>query len=232
MYNILIGAKHERFIPRSGLILGEALIRNKLTSKHGLDIGTGESGILAHCLIAAGVQTVTAVDIKASALHYAKSMDLRAGSITWIESNIFAKLTVDVLYDIIVSNPPQMPMRTPGELHDYGGEDGREIILKIIEGCSSFLTTNGQLYILCFDFLGVDTPYNTRPSLIAIAESMGFNSIIISRNQRRVRNHGKTKENIAWIKEVYPGYVFRELDDGTLIHDVFVLQLKRVSLVP
>ena len=50
-------------------------------------------------------------------------------------------------FDIIVSNPPQMPTRKPKSPHDDGGLDGKKHINYIIDFSSKYLK-NGDLVFL------------------------------------------------------------------------------------
>lgn len=43
-----------------------------------------------------------------------------------------------------------------GSVHDSGGIDGRKYILKIMEEARAHLNDDGSLYILIFDFLGIE----------------------------------------------------------------------------
>lgn len=170
---------------------------------------------------------MTACDIDEDALEWAKQAGLRKTDISWILSDVFKSIERDRKFDLIVSNPPQMPMSMPGDSHDYGGCNGRDIIVEIINGCKGRLKEDGKLILLCFDFLGVLERLGSLPSLTELIEKEGLSHSIIGQCEREVRKGGKTEDNIEWIKRVYPKYQFRENWEGKLVYKVLVLEVRR-----
>lgn len=213
------------YIPKSGLLMAEQLIRMKLQG-NALDIGTGETGILANCLSALGASHVIATDIDPLATDWARQASNRSADILWVNCDLFPPNLADGSFGIIVSNPPQMPMPHPGHPHDYGGSDGRGYISRIVEGGRRLLHRDGKLLLLCFDFLGIERDFG-RGSLVDLARSQGMKTRIIARYQRTIRRGGKTEENIGWIRTVYPGYLFKRDVQGNFFHEVLILEMKR-----
>lgn len=213
------------YIPKSGLLIAEYLIKTKAQGRS-LDIGTGETGILANCLSALGASCVIASDVDPRAIQWARQASNRSPDIFWINCDLFPEDLADETFGIIVSNPPQMPMPNPGHPHDYGGPDGRDYILRIIEKGGRLLRKDGKLLLLCFDFLGVE--YDTgRKSIVDLARSYDMESKIIARHKRIIRRGGKTEENVEWIKTMYPGHSFKKDAQGNLLHEILILEMKR-----
>jgi len=111
--------------------------------------------VLAHVLPTARVD---AVDISPAALAVARrnvaDYDL-AGRIRLLEGDLFAPLDDNAKYDLIVSNPPYVTARAMAVLpEEYrhepqlalaGGEDGLELVRRILARASEFLAPQGLL---------------------------------------------------------------------------------------
>lgn len=211
------------YVPKSGLLMAEQLIKMKIKGQ-ALDIGTGETGVLANCLSALGTSCIIASDIDPLAIQWARQASNRSPDIIWINCDLFPQGLADGTFGVIVSNPPQMPMPHPGHPHDYGGPDGRDYISRIISKGRFLLRENGKMLMLCFDFLGIDHGFG-HESVIDFARSHGMNTKIVARHQRVIRKEGKTAENVEWIKTVYPGYLFKKDASGNLHHEVLILEM-------
>lgn len=224
--SISIEIKDNGYIPKSGLILAEELRKLTVTGQV-LDIGTGESGILANCLLALGASKVIATDIDPDAIQWAHQASNISHLIQWENCDLCNyPLNQRGSFDLIVSNPPQMPMEYPGHSHDDGGLDGRDTILRIIERAPDLLRPNGKLIILCFDFLGIEKSLNCQPSISAISKKMGLKMKVLSRHRRSIRKGGKTEESLPWIQKVYPQYLFSK-NDGNIFYEILVIEICR-----
>jgi release factor glutamine methyltransferase len=139
-----------------GRISGNQVIRKQKLKI--LDLGTG-SGCIAIALAKYLPNAeVYAVDSSAKALAVAKRNAKKhkvSKRIKFICSNLFQKLKGNK-FDLIVSNPPYIPSKVIPTLNknvkDYepikaldGGKDGLEIIRKIIQQASEYLTPSGIL---------------------------------------------------------------------------------------
>ena len=82
-------------------------------------------------------------------------------------------------FDLICSNPPQMPT-PPGREHadaaaaaDNGGIDGWQILDRVIDGAPGHLTPGGRLVFSIFAFLG-------RKTAFAKLEARGFTPAVLA----------------------------------------------------
>lgn len=223
---IILKIRESGYTPKSGVFVAECLNRYDIQGNV-LDIGTGETGFLAYYLKARGADRVTACDIDKDALDWAEQAEIHKLLVSWIVSDVFDSIGNGERFDLIVSNPPQMPMPVPGDPHDYGGCNGRDIIVKIIKGCRERLKENGKLILLCFDFLGVLERLDSIPSLAEIIETEGLKYSIIGESEREVRKGGKTEENVEWIRKVYPKYQFQQNQQGNLQYKMIVLEVTK-----
>jgi release factor glutamine methyltransferase len=125
------------------------------------DVGTG-SGILAVCAARyAANSRVTAIDISPAALAVAKRNAERHGvaeRITFVESDLFAKVPSEIRFDYIVSNPPYVSTVEMANLsadvreHEpyvalHAGEGGADVIKPLVEQAAQRLNPGGALFI-------------------------------------------------------------------------------------
>lgn len=221
---LVMKVKKGGYLPKSGLILAE-IIRNSGVYGKVLDIGTGDLGFLANNLAYCGASEVFAVDLDGSAVEWARKCSNLSHLIKWHNCDLFPSHEYD--FDFIVSNPPQMPMPSSGSLHDYGGANGRETIIRIIEGSRNRLVRGGTLFLLCFDFLGIEYAERMQ-SVFEIARDNGFDAEIISKYPRVIRKGGKTEESIVWIKSLYPWYSFFLDDNSNYCYNLLVIKLRLI----
>jgi release factor glutamine methyltransferase len=98
-------------------IISYASIMNKPLSV--LDIGTGSGCIPIALKLALPNCTLTGLDISKDALGVAQmnAKNLNA-SIEWMEEDILNTAALDTSYDIIVSNPPYIPLREKKDMQE------------------------------------------------------------------------------------------------------------------
>lgn len=119
------------------------------------DVGTG-SGILAVTLaLEFPVSDVLALDISTAALVVAQenAVALSARNVRFAESDLLAAVG-DERFDLIVSNPPYIPLTEAAALHRqvrdhepylalFGGEDGLDVIRRLLPQAAAHLVTGG-----------------------------------------------------------------------------------------
>ena len=131
----------------------EIIKQNNL--KNILDIGTG-SGCIA-CTIANKTNAVVlGVDISSDALRIALDNVTRLGinnKAVFRKSDLFTKIREDEKFDMIISNPPYIPVGTklaPELKHEpqialFAEENGLQIYRKIVSEASKYLNDGGWL---------------------------------------------------------------------------------------
>lgn len=111
-----------------------------------LDIGSG-SGILAEAARKAGALSVLAVDINPLSISAIKKKNISV-----IHSNIFSSIKKNKKFDLIICNPPYLPLdRREGResaQNTTGGKKGDEFILRFLKQSPYFLDKNGIILLL------------------------------------------------------------------------------------
>lgn len=133
----------------SYLLIG-AIDTNK--SINALEIGIGSGIVSLH--LAKKIDFVFGCDLNPYALYLSKKNAI-LNSITNLylfSSNLFSSIKNNSLFDIIVYNPPYLPVDLPTkELIDLsynGGIDGGDQIRKFLSDFDSFLSPNGSAYLV------------------------------------------------------------------------------------
>ena len=217
--NLIIKVKENGYIPKTGLLLVEYLYESDITGNYAIDIGTGETGIIAQSLYAEKRFTnIYAVDIDNNAIRHAKTSSSIADKIIWKNSNCFDSIDKSIKFDLIISNPPQMPVKENASLHDDGGTDGLDIIKIILQNGINYLTQNGKIIIQCFDFL-VDSG-----KIEEIAKLSNLKYQTKKKIRRNIRPNGKTLENMKWITKEYPNFKLKYSKQSMPYHFIKILE--------
>ncbi|MEK6397684.1 MAG: peptide chain release factor N(5)-glutamine methyltransferase [Terriglobus sp.] len=124
------------------------------------DVGTG-SGILAVTLALEFPQSlIAALDISPEALAIAQSNAVKldvASSIRVLQSDLLSAVAGET-FDVIVSNPPYIPLTEKDTLHSqvreyephlalFGGEDGHDVLRRLIPQAKDALSPGGWLLL-------------------------------------------------------------------------------------
>lgn len=217
--------KPKGYTPKSGLLVYQCLSPNLVSGKRILEIGTGETAVISHHCVALGAVSVTATDTDREALKWAEHNAAPNGftRIRFQESDVYDGLD-DEVYDLIISNPPQMPMLN-GHPHDNGGPNGRMVVEKIIAGARDHLVERGEVILLLFDFLFHREAIASR-CLNDCLDEEGL--IIIERWSftRIVRPGGETDRSINHITSAYPEFEFQTDKDGRKTHKIIVVHAR------
>lgn len=204
-------------LPRDGAYFIEVLKNLNLKNKKILDIGTGYLGYLGQHAKCFGAKKVLSIDIDAKAIKFAKTINSFGKKVQYRVSDVYSKIHRNK-FDIIISNPPQLPSKTNNKVSDFGGHEGLSVIKKIIRGFSEHANKKGALYILVFDFL-----------LRNVGELCINNNLlysIISCYNKRVRKGGETERKIKFIEKVYPSYKFKKINSH-YYHKVYILKIEK-----
>lgn len=200
------------YIPKSGICLADYFINNykKLKIEYALEIGVGELAFLPITLIKNKIVIkIDGVEVDPTALDWSIQNIKSNGLVNEISLYNNIDAVSKHKYDLILSNPPQMPVMKNKSLHDDGGIDGYQVIDQIIRFCNTGLQNNGRLVMLVFDFLNIINKYNsTRPTLTKTLKESGFTVSIKQSIFRSIRPGGRTEQCLNWIKKQYPDYKF------------------------
>lgn len=123
-----------------------------------LDIGVGSGAIAVTLATKLDKYEIVGCDVDASALEVARANGIHHGvddKIKWIESDLFANLENEV-FDVIVSNPPYIPMTEAIELEPevidnephlalFAENDGLDFYCRIIPEAIDHLVVGGML---------------------------------------------------------------------------------------
>ena len=123
--------------------------------KHVLDIGTG-SGCIACTIAKRTNSTVLGVDISSDALRIALDNVTRLGinnRAVFRKSDLFSKIRAEERFDMIISNPPYIPIGTeldPELKHEpqialFAEENGLQLYKKIVSEAPNYLNKGGWL---------------------------------------------------------------------------------------
>lgn len=213
------------YIPKSGLLFDEILTPEICYGKTVLDLGCGYLGILSFISQKNGAFYVDAIDYDENCVDWFGKIisDNHLKNVNCFKSNYFS--SINKIYDIILSNPPQMPM-TYEAIHDSGGYNGRDHIINVIEGSFMHLKENGKLFLLVFDFLGTDVRTNENiPSIFEIAYNIGYKSVKkVFETKKVIKKGSVTFDNLRQINQVYPLYKF---DENNLFCNIQILEMER-----
>ena len=126
------------------------------------DVGTG-SGILAITLsLELPAAEITALDISPAALAVARSnagaLQANPDRLRFLESDLLEAVAHEPPFDVIVSNPPYIPLADAATLHPqvrdhephlalFGGRDGHDVLRRLIPQAWHSLKPGGSLLL-------------------------------------------------------------------------------------
>lgn len=141
------------YYPRedSGLLAG-VLEKMDMGGKKALEVGCG-SGFLSVLMARQGA-SVTAVDISEEAVAATKrNAEANNVSVNCLVSDIFSGVKAD--YDIIVFNPPYLPVEEGETDKTYaGGCSGREVIERFVAEAENHLKPNSTILLVVSSLTG------------------------------------------------------------------------------
>ncbi len=151
--NIILEVPESVYYPREdSLLMAKALEKADIDRKLVLEIGCG-SGFLS-VLMAMHDAKVTAVDINGEAIEATKN---NAGKnnvhVSAFQSDLFEN--VHSLYDMIVFNPPYLPVEEGETDAIYaGGLSGREVIERFVMDVKNYLRPGGEIFMVISSITG------------------------------------------------------------------------------
>jgi release factor glutamine methyltransferase len=162
-YGLALRVTRDTLIPRPETeLLVEAVLdfaRTQPANLRILDVGTGTGAIALALATHLPHAEITACDISPAALEVARSNAAQhnlAQRITFVESDLLAQIPAEQPFDIIVSNPPYIPLTDAPTLapevrdHEpptalFAGPDGLDLYRRLIPAAHSALKPNGLL---------------------------------------------------------------------------------------
>lgn len=155
-----------------------------------LDICTGSGCIAVSLAALGGYQSVTAVDISKEALKVAEEnrdriLGEEKGRLRLIESDMFAALNQDEPFDVIVSNPPYIPVQVidglEPEVRDHeprlaldGDQDGLKFYRILAAECMARLKPGGAVYM--------EIGYDQGEEVTKLFDKAGFKDLEVIRD--------------------------------------------------
>ena len=114
--------------------------------------------------------------------------EIEEHSLTLLQSNLFQAVEADVMYDVIVSNPPYIPSAVidglEPEVRDHeprlaldGSEDGLYFYRKIIGQCKQYLNPEGHLLF--------EIGYDQGQKVSALMREIGFHDVQVIKDLAR-----------------------------------------------
>jgi methylase of polypeptide subunit release factors len=220
--HVPIRIKKGGYMPKGGLYLVDYLSSQNISGAC-LDIGCGETGLIAQYLKLLDADEVVGADIDAPALLHAQDSSPIAPEILWQQSDVYNDIPAGYKFNLIVSNPPQMPSSDIESIHDDGGPDGLDITRRILDGGRQFLAHDGRILLLLFDFLYDNVCLLTNQSAKTIGSEFRYNSRVVAAYKRPVRPKGKTFENRHQIERYFEGFRFQNSSAG-LFHNFYIVE--------
>jgi release factor glutamine methyltransferase len=125
-----------------------------------IDVGTG-TGAIAIAAALESNASVFACDISKEALDLAKENVALHGlenKISLIHSDLLSTLPTDIKFDALLANLPYIPLSDAVKLQPevlngdphlalFGGEDGLELIRKLLNSCANYLNQNAMVIL-------------------------------------------------------------------------------------
>lgn len=208
---------NEISLPRSGKYFVQFFRQLNFEGHSVLDIGTGYFGFLARHAKHFGASNVVAVDVNQPAIMSAKKQGYP--SVDYRVSDVYSNIKDSEVFDIIISNPPQLPETKDSKVHDSAGKDGLLVIRRILSGFRKHSHKGSTLYLLVFDFIYAET--------FKLAQDNNLSCEIVAFYNRPVRQGGETEKLMALINKKYKQCFFETTNSG-FIHKVFILEIKQI----
>ena len=209
LYNYKLQIDETNYIPKAGLLFEEVL-KNKSNGKNVLDLGCGQMGILGLIALHYGAKKILSVDIDERCTKWLNTIvkENNIKDISVLKSDMFSNIGEKKKFNLILSNPPHMPMKN-GKLCDSGGSNGKKYIINIIKESFNHLEDNGELNVMMFDFEGTNKSYNNDKSVFELAKEIGYRDVkTIFTFEKDIIPESVTYECLDYIKTVYPKYNF------------------------
>lgn len=139
-------------------LLVEAVLQQMPSARRIADIGTGSGAIAVALARSLPDSHVVAIDLSEAALNIARenAAALTVTNITFVESDLLATVADEPPFDVIVSNPPYVPLSDASALHPqvrehepatalFAGATGLDVYARLIPQAFALLVPGGLL---------------------------------------------------------------------------------------
>lgn len=112
IYNYKLQIDETNYIPKAGLLF-EEILKNRADGKRVLDLGCGQMGILGLIALHYGAKEILSVDVDERCTKWLSTIIQENGikNISVLNSDMFSGINEKDKFDLILSNPPHMPMK-------------------------------------------------------------------------------------------------------------------------
>jgi SAM-dependent methyltransferase len=191
-----------------------------------MDLCAG-TGVAALAAARGGARRAYAFDLTARSTHFAEFNRRLNGidNMTALQGDLYDPAG-DMTFDRIAAHPPYLPVFRQHAVYDSGGQDGEEIVRRIIQGLPRYLRAGGRFYALT---MGTDRekPLEHRVrEWLGYAESEFDVALVVRRvlnpseyaSQNVVQYRGEIGDIPAWQK------FFRDLGVRGLVYGFLMVQ--------
>jgi SAM-dependent methyltransferase len=188
-----------------------------------LDLCSG-TGIAALAAARSGARHAWAFDVTERSTQFAEFNRLLNAipNVTAAQGDLYEPAG-DLTFDRIVAHPPYVPVYRPQLIFDSGGQDGEQIVRRIIEGLPRYLRPGGRFHALT---LGTDRdrPFEHRLRDWLGQAELEFDVAFTVRRELTpreyaaeavIRNHGRVQDIQAW-RELFERQGIQGLSYGFL----------------
>lgn len=189
-----------------------------------LDLCAG-TGVAALMAARGGARHAWAFDITPRCTHFAE-FNRRLNAVTNMtpaQGDLYDPAG-DLTFDRIVVHPPYLPVFRPHFVFDSGGQDGEQVVKRIVEGLPEYLRPGGRFYALT---MGSDReqPFENRLREWLGAEASGFDVAFIVRrtisphdySAEMVLLHKGAAEDITRWRELFKQWGVKSLSYGIVV---------------
>lgn len=220
-------SKDAKWFPRSWFYLYKCVLNflneNKHKIKTILEVGTWEIWFLANSIWKAYVNIcIEATEKDYNAFDNVSKYNTFLKNVKIFHTDRFPNTKTQ--YDLIVSNPPQMPMEYIWKNHDYGWYDGLDTIDFIIKEWISRKPETLLIIMNVFDFLWVESQFWRDRSIMSIVYNLWWKINVLWKDKRYIRKWWETYNNRRFIETISPGFLFSE-DEKWQFHSMYVIEI-------